>query len=184
MVGSITGRARQPHSLPSSCLCLLWPPWRKQLHPTRSYSRPAGGGGGVWTCHSRGVLPRSLLWLLPVLPESSDAPAMPKLNTAAQLLGVKCRPECEAECLGWAATWWSTERTKQLSAEDRREGAGPDKRGEVYHELSSTEEETHSRSHPPISSSSFPPNSLPPSNCKNCEREKMAVISGLIQPVG
>lgn len=51
-----------------------------------------------------------------------------------------------------AAAWRGTGRTKQLSAINRQERAGPDKRGEVYHELSSTKEETRSRRHP-ISSS-------------------------------
>lgn len=50
--------------------------------------------------------------------------------------------------LGWAETSWSTERTKQLSAINRQERAGPDKRGEVYHELNSTKEETPGRRHP------------------------------------
>lgn len=59
---------------------------------------------------------------------------------------VKCRPESLG--LGWC----SMERTKRLSAIDRQERAGPDKGGEVYHELSSTEER-----HPPPSRSPAPP---------------------------
>lgn len=47
-----------------------------------------------------GSPPSLTLLALPVLPGSSDAPTLPKLSKAAQLLGVKCRPECEAEC--WA----------------------------------------------------------------------------------
>lgn len=62
-------------------------------------------------------------------------------------MGVRCRPESVGQNPGWAWAGWSAERTKQLSATDRQERAGPDKRGEVYHELSSTDEETPSRSH-------------------------------------
>lgn len=55
----------------------------------------------------------------------------------------------------------------------RREREGPDKKGEVYHEPSSTEEATPSRSPAP----------LPQPTVETVEPEKMAVISALIQPV-
>lgn len=69
------------------------------------------------------------------------------------------------------------ERTKQLSAIGRQERAGPDKRGEVYQELSSTEEETPSRRHLPSPSSPL----LPPTVETVCR--KYAAISVLIQSV-
>lgn len=63
-LGSITGRARLPARFPP-VFALLWPPWRKQLHPTRSYSQPTGE---VLTCHSWEALPKLLA--LPVLSEN------------------------------------------------------------------------------------------------------------------
>lgn len=99
---------------------------------------------------------------LPVLPESG---ASQNCVRVAQLQGgSNVGQRVSGQSRGWAETSWITERTKQLSAIDRQERAGPDKRGEVYQESSSTEEETPSRGHPHLL--------LPPSNCRNRERKK------------
>lgn len=126
--GSITGRVRQPARFPPPGFAFCAPPpGGNSCIPQEAIHSPQE------QCYH--AIPGEFLLThlaLPVLSESGEAPSLPYCIRLLNLW-VKCRLESVGQSLGCAATWWSTERTKQLSAIDRQERAGPDKRGEVYH---------------------------------------------------